>query len=141
MPNFIMFVRANDGNEGPQSPPPLPPSSVLTGELAKINTFTSSMAIAGVLVSGDGFSESSKGARVHFSSSAAPTVTHGPFDAPSPVSGHWIIKTDTLDDAIEWAKKMRPSGETTRSSRFARFAPSKNLGFCEQKWYCKGAMT
>lgn len=103
MPSFIMFVRANDGNKGPRVP--LPSSSVLTGELAKVNTFTSSMAIAGVLVSGDGFSESSNGARVHFSSPAAPTVTHGPFDAPSPVSGHWIIKTDTLDDAIEWAKK------------------------------------
>lgn len=103
MPNFIMFVRANDGNEGPQSPPP--PSPFFRLDRRKINTFTSSMAIAGVLVSGDGFSESSKGARVHFSSSAAPTVTHGPFDAPSPVSGHWIIKTDTLDDAIEWAKK------------------------------------
>lgn len=84
---------------------PLLSSTVLTGELAKLNTFTSSMAIAGVLVSGDGFSPSSKGARVHFSSSAAPTVTHGPFDASEPVSGHWIIKTDTLDDAIEWAKQ------------------------------------
>lgn len=57
MPNFVMFVRAN---EGP---------------------------------------------RVHFSSSAAPTVTHGPFDASEPVSGHWIITTDTLDDAIECAKQ------------------------------------
>ena len=101
MPNFIMFVRANERTEGP-----FPPKEIMAAEMAQMGVFNDSMTEAGVLVSGDGLLQSSKGARVHFSSSAAPTVTRGPFDASSLVSGYWIIKTDTLDDAIEWAKRV-----------------------------------
>ncbi|KAK0748945.1 hypothetical protein B0T18DRAFT_405474 [Schizothecium vesticola] len=103
MPNFIMFVRANERTEGP-----FPPKEIMAAEMAQMGVFNTSMTNAGVLVSCDGLLQSSKGARVHFSSSmsAAPTVTRGPFDTSSLVSGYWIIKTNTLDDAIEWAKKV-----------------------------------
>ena len=101
MPDFIMFVRANERNDGP-----FPPMEEMATKMAEMASFNKSMKEAGVLITANGLLQSSKGARVHFSSTAEPTVTRGPFDVSSLVSGYWLIKTDTLEDAIEWAKKV-----------------------------------
>lgn len=102
MPKFILFVRATPQTEGLTSP------SNTTAQLECMLAFNTSLVDAGVLLSGDGFLPSSKGARVQFSSNpdTEPTVVHGPFDVSSLVSGYWIIKVGNLDEALGWAKKI-----------------------------------
>jgi len=61
---------------------------------------------AGVLISLDGLHPSSKGVRVLFSNSK-PTITDGPFpNSEELVAGYWIIKVDSKEDAINWAKQI-----------------------------------
>jgi len=100
MPKFAMLVRATAVSESGTFPPDM------TKLLEDMAAYNATLVDAGVLVAGDGFLPSSKGARVHFSSRIAPTVTHGPFEPSSLVSGYWIIKAADLDEAISWAKKV-----------------------------------
>jgi hypothetical protein len=72
--------------------------------------FNTSMVDAGILVSGEGLLPSSKGARVQFSSGSDTTVTNGPFEAGSLISGFWVIKAKDLDEAVAWARKA-PFGQ------------------------------
>jgi hypothetical protein len=74
--------------------------------MADMAVFNKAMQTAGVLIMGGGLLQSSKGARINFSSSTEPAITLGPFDVSSLVSGYWHIKADTLKKAIEWAKKV-----------------------------------
>ncbi len=61
---------------------------------------------AGVLIALDGLHPSSEGARILFSNNE-PTVTDGPFPNPEElVAGYWIIKVETKEDAIAWAKQI-----------------------------------
>ncbi|GAB1313427.1 hypothetical protein MFIFM68171_03637 [Madurella fahalii] len=100
MPKFAMLVRATADAESGELP------HDMTKLLEDMLAYNASLIDAGALIHADGFLPSSKGARVQFSSTAAPTVTYGPFDAPSLVSGYWIINTANLDEAISWAKKV-----------------------------------
>jgi hypothetical protein len=61
---------------------------------------------AGVMLEGDGFLPSSNGARLNFSEGSDPTVKHGPFEFENLVAGYWILKLDSIEQAIEWAKKI-----------------------------------
>ena len=76
--------------------------------LTEMAAYNDALLGAGVLLAGDGFLPSSQGARVRFSSSpdAEPSVEHGPFDVASLVSGYWILETESLEEAIGWAKKV-----------------------------------
>ncbi|KAK3364634.1 hypothetical protein B0T25DRAFT_70133 [Lasiosphaeria hispida] len=102
MPKFALFVRATPASESDTLPPNL------AAELEEMAAFNSTMADAGVLLVADGFLPSSRGARVHFSSTphAEPTVTHGPFEVSSLVSGYWIIEVKDLEEAVAWATKV-----------------------------------
>jgi hypothetical protein len=103
MPKFGLFVRATATSESGQFPPD-------SEELFKaMGAFNNSLVEAGALIDADGFLPTSRGgARVHFTSKpgAEPAVTRGPFDPASLVSGYWIIKAASLDEAISWAKKV-----------------------------------
>ena len=60
---------------------------------------------AGVLLSLDGLQPPSKGARVTFSSDGKTLVSKGPFaETTETLGGYWMIKADTIEEAIEWAK-------------------------------------
>ncbi|KAK0725939.1 hypothetical protein B0H67DRAFT_571937 [Lasiosphaeris hirsuta] len=102
MPKFALFVRATPTAESDTLP------ANLSAELEEMGAFNTTMADAGVLLVADGFLPSSRGARVHFSSTpnTEPTVARGPFDVASLVSGYWIIKVADLDEAVAWAKKV-----------------------------------
>jgi hypothetical protein len=65
---------------------------------------------AGVWVSGEGldFSSNAKTVRVR---DAQRIVEDGPYaPAKEQLAGFWIIDTATIDDAVEWAKKVPLSG-------------------------------
>jgi len=102
---FMMIVKANA-----QSEAGVMPSQEMLEEMGRFNQ---SMMDAGVFVTGDGLKASSQGARVNFQANGARTVTDGPFaETKELIAGFWIIKTNSLEEAIEWAKKSpNPAGE------------------------------
>lgn len=60
---------------------------------------------AGVLISLDGLHPPSMGARVSFAT-GEPIVTDGPFaETKEVLGGYWIIRADSLAEAVEWAKR------------------------------------
>jgi hypothetical protein len=73
-------------------------------EIADMMKFNEEMAKAGVLVAAEGLHPSSKGVRIKFSGKDR-TVVKGPFAANQLIAGYWIIKVNSLDDAISWAKR------------------------------------
>lgn len=76
-----------------------------TQELSEMGEFNTQLANAGVLLAGEGLLHSAKGARVTFSDSA-PAVQNGPFPVDNLVAGYWLLKLDSLEEAISWAKKI-----------------------------------
>jgi hypothetical protein len=69
---------------------------------------------AGVLLAAEGLTASSKGARVKFSGDKR-TVIDGPFaETKEVVAGFSIIKVKSMEEAIEWVKRVPnvfPNGE------------------------------
>ena len=61
---------------------------------------------AGALIALDGLHPLSKGARVSYRG-GKPLVIDGPFaEAKEVVGGYWIIKADSKEQAVEWARRI-----------------------------------
>jgi hypothetical protein len=95
------------------------PSTQLLKAMAEFNH---QLIEAGVLLSADGLQPSSKGARVVFNHTDSPDVVQGPFTpAEDLVAGYWIFKTESIEEAIEWVKKVpqvdMPKGHTIEVRR------------------------
>ena len=101
---FMMIVKAGEESEAG-----VMPSMEMFEAMGKFNQ---EMVDAGVMLAGEGLQASSKGARIQFSGGKK-TVIDGPFaETKELIAGFWIIKTDSLAEAIEWAKKSpNPAGE------------------------------
>ena len=101
---FMLLIKANEDSEAG-----VMPSEELLSEMGKFNQ---SLIDAGVMLAGDGLQASSKGARVYFSGDER-KVTDGPFtETKELVAGFWIIEAKSLDEAIEWTKRVpNPTGE------------------------------
>ncbi|TLD72140.1 YciI family protein [Phragmitibacter flavus] len=73
--------------------------------LAQMGGFDEDLVNAGVLMSGDGLKPSSHGKRVKFSNGEK-SVIDGPFEnTQSLVSGFWIWKVESMDEAVEWVRR------------------------------------
>jgi hypothetical protein len=73
--------------------------------LADMGKFNEDLAMAGVLLAGEGLQPSSKGARVRFSGTKR-TVIDGPFtETKELIAGFWLIQVKSLAEAIEWVKR------------------------------------
>jgi hypothetical protein len=73
--------------------------------MAEMGKFNEELIKAGVVLAMDGLQPSSKGARVKFSGKSR-SVVDGPFtEAKELVAGFWIWKVNSLEEAIEWAKR------------------------------------
>src|SRR5215467_2958392 len=94
----IVLIKANDKTEAG-----VMPSEKLLAEMGKYNE---ELVKAGVMLAGEGLHPSSKGARVKMSKGKL-TVTDGPFtETKELICGFWIWQVKTLDEAIEWAKRI-----------------------------------
>ncbi|WP_440642361.1 YciI family protein [Bradyrhizobium sp. PUT101] len=94
---FMVIVKANQDTEAGKMP--------TTEMLAAMGKFNEDMARAGVIEAGEGLHPTVKGARVRYSASG-PGVTRGPFSlSPDLIAGFWLIKTVSLDEAIDWMKR------------------------------------
>ena len=71
----------------------------------KMTRYNKELQKAGVLLSLDGLTPPSVGARVSFKG-GKPTVTDGPFaEAKEVLGGYWIIQVKSREEAIEWARR------------------------------------
>ena len=104
MPRFMLIVKANRDSEAGKLP-----SAELLREMGKFNE---ELIKAGMMLAGEGLHPSSKGARVFFSGKNR-TVAKGPFtETKDLVAGFWVIKAKSLEEAIEWVKRVpNPTGD------------------------------
>ncbi|HEY7028224.1 MAG TPA: YciI family protein [Gemmatimonadales bacterium] len=99
----MVFVKADKSTE----------AGVLPDEkmFAEMGKFNEELVQAGIMQAGEGLHPSSKGARVRFSGTKR-TVIDGPFaETKELVAGYWIWKVNSLQEAIDWAKRCpNPTG-------------------------------
>jgi hypothetical protein len=98
MPRFMVMIKGNANSEAGIQP---------SEELAKqMGAYNDELVGAGVRLAAEGLWPSSKGARVTFSGGTA-TVIDGPFtEAKEAVGGFWILQCRSLDECIEWVKRV-----------------------------------
>jgi hypothetical protein len=78
--------------------------------LTVMGNYMQQMNDAGILLGGEGLRPSSQGARVKFSQ-GKPKVIDGPFAETKELIGGWcLIRVDSRDEAIEWAKRWPAIG-------------------------------
>ena len=95
---FMVIVKADANSEAGM----MPDERLLT-EMGKFNE---ELVNAGIMLAGEGLHPSSKGARVKFSGSKR-IVTDGPFaDTKELIAGFWIWQVKSLEEAIEWVKRV-----------------------------------
>ena len=93
---FMMMVRATRDSEAGVMP---------TEELlAAMGKYNEELVDAGVLLAGEGLHPSSKGARIRFSGERR-TVVEGPFPENELIAGFWLIRANSREEAIAWARR------------------------------------
>ena len=81
--------------------------------LTEMGRFNDELVKAGVMQAGEGLHPSSKAKRVRFLPGKPPTVIDGPFaETKELIAGFWIWKVKSMDEALEWVKKIPDCGET-----------------------------
>lgn len=99
---FMILIKSDADTEAGLAPDP----AVVTA----MDRYTEELVRAGVLLAAEGLLPSSKGVRVHFSGTSAQVVA-GPFAAPeSLVAAFWLIEVDTGQEAVEWVRRVPPTG-------------------------------
>lgn len=82
-----------------------PPTAETQELMAEMGRFNDELEKAGVLVAADGLHPSAKGVRVTYSGPQR-IVTDGPFtETKELVAGFWIWKCESMQEAIDWAKR------------------------------------
>ena len=93
---FMVIVKASKDTEAGV----MPSTELLTA----MGKFNEEMAKAGVIQAGEGLHPTSKGVRVKYG--VEPTVSRGPFNITGDlIAGFWLIKTKSLDEAIDWMRR------------------------------------
>jgi hypothetical protein len=77
--------------------------------VAQMMKYNDALQRAGVLLALDGLHPPSTGARISFAG-GKPKVTDGPFsEAKEVLGGYWMIRVNSREEAIEWAKRCPAS--------------------------------
>jgi hypothetical protein len=118
---FMVMVRSNEQIEAG-----VPPSPELAADMMKYNE---ELAKAGVFLAGDGLLASSKGAaRVRFSGKQT-TVIDGPFtEAKELIAGFWLIQARSLEEAIEWVRRVPNTDGTHGEIEIRQVAEPTDFG-------------
>jgi Uncharacterized protein conserved in bacteria len=101
----MIMIKANAASEAGE----LPGEELFTA----MGRYNEELVKAGVMLAGEGLHDSSKGVRVRFSGTDR-TVIDGPFtEAKELVAGFWLWQVRSMDEAVEWVKRMPsdPSAE------------------------------
>jgi hypothetical protein len=99
----MVLIKATEESEAGR----MPSQELLT----QMGDFNEELVKAGVMLAGEGLHPSSKGARVVFSGNER-KVIDGPFaETKELLAGYWLWQVKSLDEAIEWAKRIpNPTG-------------------------------
>jgi hypothetical protein len=101
----LVLIKANKKSEAG-----VMPSERMLTEMGKFND---ELVKAGVIQVAEGLHPSSKAKRVRFVPGKAPTVIDGPFaETKELIAGFYIWKVKSMDEALEWVKRMPDCGET-----------------------------
>ena len=74
--------------------------------LADMGKFNEELVNAGIMLEGEGLHPTSKAKRVKFSKGKR-LVTDGPFaETRELIAGYWIWKVKSMDEAVEWVKRI-----------------------------------
>jgi hypothetical protein len=94
----MVLIKANEDSEAG-----VMPSEKLVSEMI---AFNEELVKAGVMLAADGLHPSSKGVRVVFSGKEK-KVIDGPFaETKELLAGYWLWQVKSLDEAIEWVKRI-----------------------------------
>jgi hypothetical protein len=94
---FMMLLKADRQTEAGVLP--------TRDDLERMGKYNQELIDAGVMLDGAGLQPSAKGARVTWRN-GNPVVLDGPFaETKELIAGYWMIKANSLADAIAWAKK------------------------------------
>jgi len=100
---FMIVIKATKDTEAGTLPS--------TEQLAEMGAFNEELVKAGVMLAGEGLHPSANGARVMFKGRER-TVVPGPFATKDLIAGFWVWECKSLDEAIEWVKRVpNPTGE------------------------------
>ena len=101
---FMIILKGDADYEGGAAPSP--------EYFAQMHAFNQELTKAGLMLTGEGLQPSAKGARVKFAGTQR-IVTDGPFvEAKELVAGFWIWQVRSLQEAIDWVKRIpMPSGD------------------------------
>lgn len=95
---FMMIVKASPESEAGVMP--------TEQELREMGDFNDELVRAGIMLSGEGLHPTSKGVRIRYDDRKR-TVIDGPFtESKELIGGFWLIQVKSLDEAIEWAKRV-----------------------------------
>jgi hypothetical protein len=94
----MVIIKANADSEAG-----VMPSEKILAEMGKFNE---ELVNAGVMLEGEGLHPTSKAKRIKFSQGQR-LVTDGPFaETRELIAGYWIWKVNSMDEAVEWAKRI-----------------------------------
>ena len=94
----IVIIKGNAESEAG-----IMPSEALLNAMGKFND---ELVNAGVVLAAEGLHPSSKAKRIKFSGGNR-IVTDGPFaETRELIAGFWIWKVNSMDEALEWAKRI-----------------------------------
>src|SRR5919106_277063 len=111
----MVIIKANAESEAGQ----MPSEKVL----ADMGNFNEELVNAGIMLEGEGLHPSSKGKRVKFSSGNR-IVTDGPFaETRELIAGYWIWKVNSIDEAVEWVKRIPFDDEQAQSDTEVEIRP------------------
>ncbi|HEX3188150.1 MAG TPA: YciI family protein [Pyrinomonadaceae bacterium] len=95
----MVIIKANEDSEAGV----MPSEKLLTD----MGNFNEELVKAGVMLAGEGLHPSTKGKRVRCFRDGRRIVTDGPFaETKELIAGFWIWKVSSLDEAVEWVKRI-----------------------------------
>jgi hypothetical protein len=96
----LVIVKATPSSENNTMPP-----EKMQAMMTAMSKYNEELVEAGIMLSGEGLHPSSKGKRIVFGGGKK-TVVDGPFaEAKELVAGFWIWKVESMDEAVEWARR------------------------------------
>jgi hypothetical protein len=111
----MVIIKANEDSEAG-----VMPSEKLFTEMGKFNE---ELVNAGIMLDGEGLHPSSKAKRVKFSGGNR-IVTDGPFaETRELIAGYWIWKVKSMDEAVEWVKRVPFDAESSPSDAEIEIRP------------------
>jgi hypothetical protein len=94
----MVLVKANKNSEAGKLP--------TEKDLTAMMKFNEELVKAGIMLAGEGLKDTSQAKRVLFGR-GKPTVVDGPFaETKELVAGYWLWQVKSMDEAIEWLKRM-----------------------------------